>query len=49
MDFHLNRLAIAFAALGEPCGKGLGQAFRLDAEAGFDLSFAGGKRVIELR
>src|SRR5437667_11220630 len=45
---HLNGLAIAFAALREPCGKRFGKSFRCDAKTHFHSAFASRQRVVKL-
>jgi len=47
-DFDENRLAFAFAALGEPGGEALGEALGSEAVAGFDAAVGDGERVVEV-
>ncbi len=47
-DLHVDGPAVAFASLREPSGECRGEAFGRNAEAGFDLAFGNGKRVVEL-
>jgi len=42
------RLTVAFATAGEPSAHGACQAFRLDAETGFEQTVGDRERVIEL-
>ncbi len=41
-------LAFAFAALCEPGGQALGEAFGSEVETGFDLAISDRKRVVEV-
>lgn len=47
-DFDEDGLAFAFAALGEPGGEALGEAFRSEAIAGFYAALGDGERVVEI-
>ena len=47
-DFDQDRLAFAFAALGEPGGEALGETLRREAVAGFDAAVGDGERVVEI-
>ena len=44
---HFNGAAVAFATLGEPGGQRRGKSLGRDAEAGFDLSFRDGERIVK--
>ena len=47
-DLHCHGLAFAFAALGEPSGEALGEAFGSEVETGFDLAISDRKRVVKV-
>jgi hypothetical protein len=46
--FNLNRLALAFAALGEPGGETFRETFGGQAEAGFEAAVGEGQGVVEI-
>ena len=47
-DFHLDGLAFAFAALGEPCSEALRETFRCETETGLDAPVRDRERVVEI-
>jgi hypothetical protein len=42
-----DRIALAFAALHEPCGEAFGETFWREAKAGFDFAVGNGESVIK--
>lgn len=46
--FNLDRLAFAFAALGQPGGEAFGETLGGEAKAGFEATVGEGKGVVEV-